>query len=48
MVVFGQKWLYSVRVVVFWQKRLYSKKSGCIRAVIRQNGCIRAVVVVFG
>ena len=36
MVVFGQKWLYSGKVVVFEQKWLYSDnllysgKSGCI------------------
>ena len=36
MVVFGQKWLYFDKVVVFrqtncvWVKWLYSGKSGCI------------------
>ena len=32
VVVFGQKWLYLCKVVVFGQKFLYSGKSGCIRA----------------
>ena len=32
VVLFGQKWLYSVKVVVFGQ-------IGCIR----QNGCFRAI-----
>ena len=32
MVVFGQNWLYSAKVVVFGQKWFYSGKSGCIRA----------------
>ena len=34
MVVLGQKWMYSGKVVVFGQKRLYSDKSGCIRAKV--------------
>ena len=50
MVFFGQKMLYSGKVVVFWQ-------IGCIRAKVvvfgqtwlysRKSGCIRAKVVVF-
>ena len=32
MVVFGQKWLYSVKVVVFWANIIVFGKSGCIRA----------------
>ena len=32
MVVFGQNWLYSAKVVVFGQKWFYSGKSGCNRA----------------
>ena len=38
MVVFDQsgciraKWLYSIKIVVFGQKLLYSCKSGCIPA----------------
>ena len=32
MVVFGQKGLYSGKVVVFGKKWLYSGKSGCIRS----------------
>ena len=38
MVVFWQigciraKWLYTGKVVVFWQNLLYSGKKGCIRA----------------
>ena len=31
VVVFGQKLLYSAKVVVFGQKWFYSGKSGCIR-----------------
>ena len=41
MVVFGKKWLYSCRVVVFGKNCLYSGKSSCIRAkvvVFGQNG----------
>ena len=34
VVVFGQKWLYSGKVVVFSEKLLYSGKSGCIRAKV--------------
>ena len=40
MVVFGQKWLYSGKVVVIgqggfnWAKWLYSGKDGCIRAKV--------------
>ena len=30
MVVFGQKWINSGKVVVFGEKWLYSGKSGCI------------------
>ena len=42
MVVSGQKWLYSGKVVVFL-------KSGCIRAKVvffLKIGCIRAKVVI--
>ena len=49
MAAFGQKWLYSGKIVVF-VKKLFSGKSGCIRAtmvVLGQSGCIRAKVVVF-
>ena len=48
VVVFGQSGCVLEKAAVFEKKWLYSGKSGCIRAVIRQNGCIRAVVVVFG
>ena len=44
VVVFGQKWLYSDKVVVFGQ-------SGCIRArwlFLRKSCCFRAKVVVIG
>ena len=51
MVVFGQKWLYSVergciraKVVVFGQKWLYSGKV----PLFGQSGCIRVKVVVIG
>ena len=37
VVVFGQKWLYSVKVVLFGKV-----------AVFGQGGCIQAKVVVFG
>ena len=55
--IFGQsgcireKWLYSLKVLVFAQKWLYSGKSGCIQervVVFGQNGCIREKIVVFG
>ena len=36
VILFGQKWLYSVNVVVFGQNCLYSGKSGCIP----ERGCI--------
>ena len=44
VVVIGQKWLYSDKVVVFGQ-------SGCIRArwlFLRKSCCFRAKVVVIG
>ena len=51
MVVFGQKWLYSGKVVVFGQKWLYSGKV--VLVVLGQKwlysnkgGCIWAKVVV--
>ena len=50
MVVFGKigyilaKWLYSVKVVVFWKKRLYLDKV----VIFVQSGCIRAKTVVLG
>ena len=44
MVVFGKKWLYSVKVVVFGQKLFNSGKSGCNR--VKQ--VVFARVVVFG
>ena len=34
MVVFGQKWIKSGKVVVFGEKWLYSGKSGCIRVKV--------------
>ena len=34
MVLKGQIWLHLRKVVVFGQKRLYSGKSGCIRAKV--------------
>ena len=34
MIVLGQKWLYSGKVVLFGQKWLYSRKHGCIRAKV--------------
>ena len=43
-VVFGQKQLYSVKVVVFEQVWLYSGENGCIRAKVVafvQFGCNR-------
>ena len=39
MIVFGQKWLYSGKVVEFGQKYLYLCTSGCNR---EKTGCIRA------
>ena len=51
MVVFGQSGCIRAKVVVFWQKWLYSKRSDCIRAKVvafGQSGCIRAKVVVLG
>ena len=57
LVVIGQKWLYSGKVVVFGQKWFYSDKSGFIRvkvvvfgrvAVFGQNGSPRAKLVVSG
>ena len=50
VVVFGQRCI-RVKVVVFWQKWLYSGKSGCIRAKLLYSGkscCIRANNVVIG
>ena len=32
MVVFGTNWFYSIKVDVLGQRRLYSEKSGFIRA----------------
>ena len=43
MVEFGQKWLYSGKVVVFERKLLYS-----IRSCNRESGCIWVKAVVFG
>ena len=57
MVVFGQRgivWarrLYSVKVVVFVQKLLYSDKSGCNRVIVvvfRKKSLFSGKVVVFG
>ena len=39
------KWLCLGKVVVFWEKRLYSGKIGCILAKLLysgKSGCIRA------
>ena len=50
MVVYGQKMLYSDKVVVFGQSGRIREKwsySGKV-VVIGQNGCIRVKVVVFG
>ena len=44
MVVFGKKWLYSVKVVVFEQKRLHSGKI----CSIPESGSIWAKLIVFG
>ena len=51
MVVFGKKWLYSVKVVVFGQSWLYLGKVVVIRQKNFQsvkNGCVRAKVALFG
>ena len=51
MVVFGQKWMYSGKVVVFRQKLLYSAKVvvfGRNWFYSGKNGCIKAKLVVFG
>ena len=57
MVVFGKKWLYSGKVVLFRQNWLKSGKRDFIRAklfvfvkviVLGQNGCMRLKVVVLG
>ena len=44
MVVFGQKWLCSGKLIVFGIKWLYSGKRGCIR----QSVCFGEKVAVFG
>ena len=44
MVVFGQKWFYSVKVVLLGKKLLYSDKNSCIS----ESGYIWEKVVVFG
>ena len=51
MVVFVQKFLYSVKVVLLRQEWLSFGKSGCIWAkdiVFGQSGSVRAKVVVIG
>ena len=51
MAVFGQKWLYSVKVVVFEKKLLYLGKNGCTRAkevVFEQKWLYSGEVVVLG
>ena len=57
MVVFGANNLHSGKVVVFWQKWLYSGNSGFVResvffpaqvVVFGKICCIRAKVVVIG
>ena len=50
MVVFGQKWLNSGKVIVFRQKLLYSGKVvvfGQKWLYSGKSGCIRAKVVLF-
>ena len=42
VVVFGQKWLLSGKVVLFGQIRLYSVKCGCIQAKFLSLGKIRS------
>ena len=52
MAVFGQRWLYSVKIgciqansSCIWAKVVYSGKNGLIRAkfvVFGQNDCVRA------
>ena len=41
MDVFGQMWLYSGKVVVFWEKEVVFGKSGCIRANVVVFGKMR-------
>ena len=53
MVLFGPKFLYSGKVVVFGQNWFYPGRSGSIRAklvVFGQSGCLGKIVkvVVFG
>ena len=57
MVVFGVSGCVRAKVVLFRQKRLYSWKTGHIRAewlysgkscCIRETGCNRAKMVVYG
>ena len=51
LALFGLKWLYLGKVVVFEENCLYSGKSGFNRAIRLfsvKNGCNCAKVVVFG
>ena len=51
VVLFGQEWLCSCKVVVFGQKLLYSGKSSCIRAKVVLLGpkwLFSGKVVLFG
>ena len=51
VVVFMQKWLYSVKKLLYSCKVVVIGQSGCIRAkmiVFVQSGFIRAKVVVLG
>ena len=50
MVVFGKKWFYSDKAVVFVKMFVIFGQSGGIRAkvaIFGQSGCIPAKVVVF-
>ena len=51
MVVFGQKWLHSGKVVLLEKKLLYLVKSGCIREkvlVFGERVFFKGIDVVFG
>ena len=51
VVVFGQSGCFRAKVVEFGQKRLYSGKSGYVRAKwlhSGKSGCIHSKVLVFG
>ena len=50
MVLFGQKWLFSFKLIVFRQTGCFLSKClcSCKLVVIGQKCCIRANVFVFG